>query len=120
MSHKQAQSYRNFVKSRMKKMPSQLHDMLHMTLGISGESGELTDQIKKHFAYGKDLDRGNVIEELGDILFYIQGMLNVVDHPAVQDLDDLMRTNTYKLRQRYPTGYSDADAIARADKNQAE
>lgn len=120
MTHRQAQHYRTFVESRMKKMPSSLHDMLHMTLGISGEAGELTDAVKKHFAYNKELDTANIIEELGDIVFYIQGFLNVIANPAVQDLDDLIRTNTFKLRQRYPTGYSDADAIARADKNQTE
>jgi len=47
------------------------HDahLIHMVLGISGESGELLDAIKKHTIYHKPLDIGNVIEELGDIEF---------------------------------------------------
>ena len=36
-------------------------DLLHMVVGISGESGELLDAVKKHVIYQKDLDRENLI-----------------------------------------------------------
>ena len=96
-------------------------DLLHMTLGIAGESGELVDAVKKYWAYGKPLNVNNVIEELGDLLFYIQGMLSTVTRQgalAPETLEDLMITNMDKLSKRYPTGYSDEAAIARADKEE--
>ncbi len=112
--------YRDFVKSRMKPMGTPREDLLHMTLGVAGEAGELVDAIKKHWAYGKPLDVGNVVEELGDLLFYIQGVLNIVTSQGVlapETLEDLMVANMNKLSKRYPTGYSDQAAIARADKD---
>ena len=113
--------YRDFVKSRMKSMDTLQEDLLHMTLGIAGESGELVDAVKKYWAYGKPLNVNNVIEELGDLLFYIQGMLSTVTRQGAlspETLEDLMITNMDKLTKRYPTGYSDAAAIARADKQE--
>lgn len=109
-----AYEYRDFVASRMKSMDTPRDNLIHMTLGIAGEAGELVDAIKKHWAYGKPLDTDNVVEELGDLLFYIQGVLNVVT--ASETLEDLMVTNMHKLSKRYPTGYSDKAAIERADK----
>lgn len=113
--------YRDFVKSRMKSMDTLQEDLLHMTLGIAGESGDLVDAVKKYWAYGKPLNVNNVIEELGDLLFYIQGMLSTVTRQGAlspETLEDLMITNMDKLSKRYPTGYSDEAAIARADKEE--
>ena len=115
-----AYEYRDFVASRMKPMETPREDLLHMTLGVAGEAGELVDAIKKHWAYGKPLDVGNVVEELGDLLFYIQGVLNIVTSQGVlapKTLEDLTVANMNKLSKRYPTGYSDQAAIARADKD---
>ena len=46
---------------------------LHMKLGSAGEAGELLDALKKNLIYGKELDTANVVEELGDSLFYAVG-----------------------------------------------
>lgn len=88
--------------------------MVHMALGISGEAGELVDAVKKYAIYNKPLDRENVIEELGDLLFYIAGMCNSIGIK----LDTVMYHNQKKLQKRYPNKrYTDSDAVLRADKN---
>lgn len=43
----------------------------HMYLGLLSETGEFLDTIKKHFAYGDNLDRVNLIEELGDTAWFV-------------------------------------------------
>lgn len=90
--------------------------LLHMAVGVSGESGELLDAIKKHTIYGKPLDRANVIEEIGDIEFYLQGLraaLNITREETIAG-------NIEKLGKRYSSGtYSDQQAQARADKESA-
>lgn len=43
--------------------------LIHAILGIAGETGELTDVVKKHILYNKPLDVVNVKEECGDLLF---------------------------------------------------
>lgn len=87
-------------------------NMIHMVMGISGESGELLDAIKKHTIYGKDLDRANVIEELGDIEFYLEGLRQAL---AITR-EEVLEANIAKLSVRYGKVYSDAAAVARADK----
>ena len=85
-----------------------------MAVGVSGEAGELLDAIKKHCVYQKQINMNNVIEEAGDILFYLTGLLNDLNI----SLEDCIKANMDKLSKRYPNGsYSNAAAIARADKN---
>ena len=47
---------------------------LHMAVGISGESGELLDAVKKQAIYNRPIDRANVVKELGDLEFYMEGL----------------------------------------------
>ena len=86
--------------------------MVHASMGIAGEAGEVVDAVKKHWVYGKELDRENILEECGDLLFYITALLTETGFT----LDDAMVANVAKLAKRYPTGYTDAAAITRADK----
>lgn len=88
-------------------------NLLHMAVGVSGESGELLDAIKKHTIYGKQLDRENVKEEAGDILFYLNNILLNVGFT----LEDVIEHNIDKLSKRYSNGrYSNKQAQERADK----
>lgn len=88
-------------------------NVLHMTLGIVGEAGELSEAIKKNVAYNKPLDRENVIEELGDIEFYLEGLRQGLGI----DRDETLSANYAKLGKRYDgLKFSDAAANERADK----
>lgn len=91
-------------------------DVLHMALGACGEAGELGDAIKRWAIYGKDLDRANVVEELGDMEFFMQGLRDRLDITR----EETLVANHHKLvgskTARYKDGYSDEAAIARADK----
>lgn len=92
--------------------PESAH-LLHMAVGVAGEAGELLDAIKKHSVYGKPIDRENVIEESGDILFYLLGLMDAL----YITLDQAMQANCDKLGKRYSSGsYSDRQAQERADK----
>ena len=88
-------------------------NLLHMAVGVSGEAGELLDAIKKHTIYGKPLDRENVKEEAGDILFYLNNILLNVGFT----LEEVIEHNIEKLSKRYSQGsYSNEQAQDRADK----
>ena len=87
--------------------------LIHMAIGISGESGELLDAIKKRAVYRKELDRENVIEELGDLEFYLEGIRQGLGVTREQCID----ANITKLSKRYASlKYSDDAAQQRADK----
>lgn len=43
----------------------------HAVLGMFTEAGELVDIFKRLLAYGKPVDRANLLEECGDFLWYL-------------------------------------------------
>jgi NTP pyrophosphatase (non-canonical NTP hydrolase) len=91
---------------------SQCH-LLHMAIGVSGEAGELIDAIKKNAIYEKPLDLENVIEELGDLEFYMAGLR----HGLGITREQCLNANIEKLAKRYSDKkYSNAQAQDRADK----
>jgi NTP pyrophosphatase (non-canonical NTP hydrolase) len=88
-------------------------DALHMSSKLCSEAGELMDAIGKWVYYEGDLDRKNVVEELGDIEFYLEGLRQALGIDRAMTLT----ANYDKLSTRYPNlVYSDKSAIERADK----
>lgn len=116
--------YKDFVESLTKQeyadtagrlLASGVGKLLHAAVGVSGESGELLDAVKKYLFYGSPLDVENVVEELGDILFYTTMACNALGIP----LETVVQRNVHKLSKRYPSGsFSEQDARERADKNE--
>ena len=87
--------------------------IIHMIMGICGEAGELLDAVKKAIIYRKNLDITNVIEELGDIEFYLEGFRQSVGISR----DETIKENMDKLSKRYAKiSYTDEAAQTRADK----
>lgn len=93
-------------------MDAKKYDLMHATLGIAGESGEIVDAVKKHVIYNKDLDVANMREEIGDIMWYIALACRTLDF----DMEEILQENIEKLAKRYPEKYTDAHASLRLDK----
>ncbi len=72
-------------------------------LGLAGESGELVDHIKKYFGHGRALDRAKVVQELGDVLWYVQELGACIGVP----LQEIAQRNAQKLCNRHPEGAFD-------------
>jgi len=114
-----SKEYKNFVMSKVKSgteiasnmSPDEAH-LIHMAIGVAGEAGELLDCIKKHTMYKKPLDLDNLIEELGDLEFYMEGIRYAVGIPR----EATIVANLTKLSKRYPKRYTNKDAQERADK----
>ncbi len=87
--------------------------LIHAALGVAGEAGELVDTVKKSMFYGKPLDKENLKEEAGDTLWYLALLCQTLGCT----LEEIAQANIDKLRVRYPEKYTDAAAVARADKN---
>lgn len=109
-------TYKQFVTNLAKDMGSQTMNALHAAVGISGEAGEIIDAVKKIWVYEKMPDsvyHENIIEELGDLNFYMQYLQNTY---CISD-EQIVEANIKKLQKRYKYGYTDEAAIARADKS---
>ena len=91
-----------------------VEDVLHAALGMASEAGEMASSVKAWLAYGKTLDVENIVEEMGDIMWFIALMCKSLDVP----MEVVAVNNIAKLYERYPEKYSDEDALARADKSE--
>lgn len=80
-------------------------------LGLAGETGEVVDVIKKHLFQGHDLDKTKIVDELGDVMWYIALICDCIGF----DLDFVIARNILKLRKRYPDKFSLEKSINRAD-----
>jgi NTP pyrophosphatase (non-canonical NTP hydrolase) len=105
-------SYAQFIDKLFKHDTDDM-EMMHAALGITGEAGEIADAVKKAVIYEKPIDRTNIVEELGDLRFYMQALMSKL---SISE-DEVLQSNANKLSKRYPTGgYSNKDAVERKDK----
>lgn len=89
-------------------------NLLHMGIGVVGEAAELLDAIKSTTIYRKQIDLKHVIEELGDIEFFLEGLRQELQI----DREDTLNHNIRKLSIRYSSGaFTDKEAQDRSDKN---
>lgn len=110
----QISEYQALANRTAKELP--LHKaLLHVTTGLAGEVGELSDAIKKAEIYGKDWDMENIAEELADVMWFVAYACNVFGF----SMETIARENIEKLATRFPEGYSDFHAAARLDKEVA-
>lgn len=83
--------------------------VLHAAIGVCTEVGELQDALKKDFIYGKPFDHTNLVEEFGDILWYVAIGLNGLG----VTLEEAMEKNIAKLRARYGEKFTSEKALER-------
>lgn len=103
--------YQEAVKRTMSKKLSEREKLSMLCMGLSGETGEVVDHVKKHLFQGHALDRQKVIDEAGDVLWYLTNLLNMVD----ASLDEVQTHNIEKLYGRYPEEFSAERSINRGE-----
>ena len=84
-------------------LPAQ--EVLTAALGLSGESGEFTDMVKKLLFHGKTYDaayREKMILELSDIMWYVATACRAL-HVS---MEDVVAKNVEKLSARHKDGFN--------------
>jgi len=122
MSNIDLKSYGEFVNSVMSSKSKNLEEFVEVLrnmersgvnasllataeVGLSGETGEFSDIVKKMFFQGKPLSddvKTHLFKELGDIIFYWTTACSALGF----DPDEVVAGNQAKLSARYPTGFS--------------
>ncbi len=89
------------------------HDemLVNGVMGLCGESGEVIDLVKKHLHHGHDLSKEKMIEELGDVCWYIAELATYLEI----DFSDILDANVAKLKKRYPNVLTFEDSHHRKD-----
>ena len=80
--------------------------LLTAALGLTAESGEFTEIVKKMVLQGKPYNEDNVFHmkrELGDICWYLAQACMALD----TTFDEIIEMNVEKLKARYPGGEFD-------------
>ena len=80
--------------------------LLTAALGLTAESGEFTEVVKKIILQGKPYNEENVFHmkrELGDICWYLAQACMALD----TTFDEIIEMNVDKLKARYPGGEFD-------------
>lgn len=88
---------------------TQTSKLLNASLGLNGESGEFADAVKKCVYQGHELDRAHLVEELGDVMWYVAYSCDALGC----DLGEVVEANVEKLRRRYPEGFSADKSVNR-------
>ncbi len=71
--------------------------VLNGVLGLAGESGECCDIVKKNRFQGHELNKEHLMEELGDVLWYIAETASGLS----VSLEEVAQYNLDKLHKRY-------------------
>lgn len=84
--------------------------LINSVMGLCGELGEAIDIVKKWLAQGHELDRDQLVKELGDVAWYLAEAATALDIPLAQILEN----NIEKLANRYPGGFEAGRSVARS------
>lgn len=73
--------------------------LIYTALGLTGESGEVAEKVKKMVRDGTELNivkKGEIALELGDVLWYIANLA----HEIGVSLETIAKTNIKKINNR--------------------
>ncbi len=101
---------------------------MHAAIGMADEIGEIIEVLKRALYYGDKIDNSHLMEEYGDMMFYImldctrisEEMGGTDDDGGIGVLHEIFKRNIAKLKSRYPEGFSEAKATESGRDREAE
>lgn len=69
---------------------------IYLGLGLTGESGEVAEKIKKAYRDGIEMDKLELAKELGDVMWYVSEICNTYN----MDMESVLKLNKEKLESR--------------------
>lgn len=85
--------------------------LLHGLIGLSAESGEALDILKKNMFQEHNLDKYHLALELGDVAWYLAVSADSLGY----DLETILQMNVTKRLARYPDGFDANKSIYRKE-----
>lgn len=103
---------KEYQRKAMRTATHKCYDEANAALGLAGEAGEVADEVKKCMYQGYPWQPSKIIEELGDVLWYVALMADLMNVP----LEYVMQANIEKLERRYPDGFSSEASVNREER----
>jgi NTP pyrophosphatase (non-canonical NTP hydrolase) len=85
--------------------------LVYAVMCLAGETGEVIEPLKKYMFQGHDLNRHEILNELGDCLFAI----TKIAHCLGYSLEDIINANMTKMQKRYPNGFTTENSLDHPD-----
>jgi NTP pyrophosphatase (non-canonical NTP hydrolase) len=92
------ETYQHFVNG-MKVYPEQ-HAIVYPALGMIGEAGEVAEKVKKWLRGDRELDKHELVKEIGDVLWYAASLADDLGYTIA----DVIAANVSKLSDRKERG----------------
>lgn len=105
----QINEYQTLAMTTLNKELTKKEILVNSVMGLNGEAGEAIDIVKKHLFHGHELNKEELIKELGDVAWYLAEAAYALDI----DLETVLKLNIEKLKKRYPEGFSKENSINR-------
>lgn len=87
-------------------LEDKLEELKNWVLSLNEEAGEVAGVLKKGIYHGHDWNTDDVIDEVGDVLFYATMICSTLGY----SLEECMTMNMLKRGKRYPKGFSVEDS----------
>lgn len=100
--HLELNEYQDLAKRTRNKGLDQNQELTNYAMGLSGETGEVIDILKKLIFHGHHSEKEKLKDELGDVLWYLANLAATLEI----ELQDIAEYNISKLQKRYPEGFS--------------
>lgn len=94
-------TFHEYQRESARYVPFKPHLLAGLTLGLTGEAGEVAELVKKALYHDVPYSDEDMEKELGDVLWY----LTAVARECGLSLADIAQQNLEKLRKRYPDGF---------------
>ena len=101
--------YQKIAMTTLNKELNKKDILINGVMGLCGESGEVIDIVKKHLSQGHPLDKEHILDELGDVAWYLAETAYALD----TDLNTVLENNIKKLKKRYPNGFDSEKSMSR-------
>jgi NTP pyrophosphatase (non-canonical NTP hydrolase) len=105
----QINEYQTLAMTTLNKNLTKKEILVNSVMGLNGEAGEAIDIVKKHLFHGHELNKEELIKELGDVAWYLAEAAYALDI----DLETILIKNIEKLKKRYPEGFCKENSINR-------
>ena len=107
---------KEYQRKAMRTATPKCYNTANAALGLTGEAGEVADEVKKCMYQGHPWQPSKIIEELGDVLWYVALMADYFN----VTLGFVMQQNITKLKARYPEGFDPVRSVNREEKRKNE
>lgn len=98
-------AYQKFASSNILPETLKREPVVAFALGLTGEAGEVVDDIKKRVFHGREIAIEHTAEEIGDVLWYLANIATIYG----LRLEDIIAQNIQKLERRYPHNEEEHD-----------